>query len=149
VSDPRENIKFVQSLYAAFASRDIPRMLDALSPNVEWGEPSNPHNPAAGTRHGHAGFLEWVRLGNESEEVLALEPQDFLANPSSVAVVGHTRCRVRATGKEYETDFVHLVSLKDGKVERFREFFDTYAAAEAFRATPADATRSDVAPARG
>jgi len=139
VSDPQENIKFVQALYAAFKSRDIPRILGALSPTVEWGEPSNPYNPAAGTRHGHSGFLEWVRLGNESEEVLVLEPQDFLANFNSVAVVGYTKCRARATGKEYETDFVHLVSLKDGKVERFREFFDTYAAAEAFRTTPAGA----------
>ena len=139
MSDPRENIKFVPALYAAFASRDVPRILGALSPTVEWGEPANPHNPAAGTRHGHSGFLEWARLGNESEEVLSLEPQDFLANLNSVAVVGHTKCRVRATGKEYETDFVHLIALKDGKVERFREFFDIYAAAEAFRATPTGA----------
>ncbi len=50
-----------------------------------------------------------------------------------MAVVGYTRCRVRATGKEYETEFVHLVTLKDGKIQRFREFFDTYIAGEAFR----------------
>ena len=139
MSDPRDNIKFVQALYVAFGRRDVPRILEALSATVEWGEPPNPFNPAGGTRHGHAGFLEWLRVGNASEEVLLFEARDFLANFNSVAVVGHTRCRVRATGKEYETDFVHLVTLKDGKVERFREFFDTYAAAEAFRATPAGA----------
>jgi len=136
VSDPRQNIAFVQSMYQAFAARDIPRILDALSASVEWGEPPNPFNPAGGTRHGHEGFLEWLRVGNASEEVLVLEPHDFLANFNSVAVVGHTRCKVRATGKEYSTDFVHLVTLKDGKVQRFREFFDTYAAAEAFRGSP-------------
>ena len=32
-----------------------------------------------------------------------------------------------------KTDFVHLITFKDGKIERFREFFGTYAAAEAFR----------------
>jgi ketosteroid isomerase-like protein len=100
---------------------------------VEWGEPPNPYNPAGGTRHGHEGFLEWLHIGNQSEEVLALEPKEFLANSSAVAVVGHTKCRVRATGREYETEFVHLVTIKDGKVQRFREFFDTFAAAEAFR----------------
>ena len=31
------------------------------------------------------------------------------------------------------TDFVHLIALRHGRVARFQEFFDTYAAAEAFR----------------
>ena len=139
MSSTAKNIEFVQSLYRAFGNRDIPSILAVLSPTVEWGEPPNPYNPAAGTRHGYEGFLEWLRVGNESEEVLVLEPRDFLANLQSVAVVGYTKCRVRATGKEYETEFVHLVTLKDGKVERFREFFDTYAAAEAFREQGKDA----------
>ena len=60
-------------------------------------------------------------------------PREFLANLGSVAVVGYTKCRARATGEEYETEFVLPVALQDGKVQRFREFFDTYAAAEAFR----------------
>jgi len=139
MSDPRKNIELVQSLYQAFAVRDIPSMLKMLSPSVEWGEPPNPFNPAGGTRRGHEGFLEWLRVGNESEEVLVLEPRDFLTNLHSVAVVGYTKCRVRATGREYETDFVHLVLLKDGKVQSFREFFDTFAAAEAFRGSTSGA----------
>ena len=139
MSDPRQNIALVQALYQAFGQRDIPAILAVLSPTVEWGEPANPYNPAAGTRHGHEGFLEWLRVGNEAEEVLVLEPQDFLANLNSVAVVGYTKCRARATGKVYETDFVHVVTLRDGKVQRFREFFDTFAAAEAFRPSPDDA----------
>jgi ketosteroid isomerase-like protein len=133
MSDPRRNIEFVKILYDAFARRDMQSILSVLSPTVEWGEPPNPYNPAGGTRRGHEGFLEWLRIGNESEEVLILEPQEFLANPTSVAVVGFTKCRVRRTGKEYQTEFVHLVTLRDGKVQRFREFFDTFAAAEAFR----------------
>lgn len=128
-----ENIAAVQKLYAAFASQNIDAILGALSPTVEWGEPANPLNPAAGTRHGHAGFLEWLRIGHESEEVLVLEPKQFLVDADSVAVVGYTQCLARPTGKRYETDFVHLITFKDGKIERFREFFDTYAAAEAFR----------------
>jgi uncharacterized protein len=128
-----ENIAAVQKLYAAFANRNIGAILAELSPTVEWGEPANPLNPAAGTRHGHEGFLEWLRIGHASEEVLVLEPRQFLADADSVAVVGYTQCLVKPTGKRYETDFVHLITFKDGKIERFREFFDTYAAAEAFR----------------
>jgi ketosteroid isomerase-like protein len=131
--NPEQNIALVRSLYAAFAARDVPQLLSMLSASVEWAEPANPFNPAGGTRHGHAGFLEWLRIGHEAEDVLLLEPRDFLANARSVAVVGRARCRVRATAREYATEFVHLVTLENGKVQRFQEFFDTYAAAEAFR----------------
>lgn len=133
MSNPRENVELIQSLYRSFENRDIPGILPLLSPTVEWGEPSSPHYPSAGTRHGHEGFLEWARVGNESEEVLVLELRDFLTSSDSVAVVGYTRCRARTTNKEYETEFVHVFTIQDGKVERFREFFDTYAVTKAFQ----------------
>jgi uncharacterized protein len=128
-----QNISIVQQIYAAFAERNIPAILNLLSPEVIWGEPKNPYNPAAGTRHGHAGFIEWLNIGKQSEEIITLRPQKFLNDEDSVAVVGYTKCLAKPTGKSYETDFVHLVTIKDGKVVRFQEFFDTYSAGEAFR----------------
>jgi ketosteroid isomerase-like protein len=127
------NILAVQNVYSAFASRDIKAILNMLSPDVEWGEPDNPYNPAAGTRHGHAGFLEWLNIGRQAEEILVLDPQKFLSDSDSVAVIGYTKCLAKPTGKSYETDFVHLFTFRDGKIVRFKEFFDTYAAGEAFR----------------
>lgn len=127
------NVQIVQRLYAAFAQRDIPAVVAMLSPDVEWREPPNPFNPAGGSRRGHAGFLEWAEIGRQSEDILTLEPRKMLVDEDSVAVVGFTRCRVIATGRVYESDFVHLVTLEGGKVTRFQEFFDTFAAAEAFR----------------
>jgi ketosteroid isomerase-like protein len=128
-----QNIEIVKQVYEAFAKRDINAILNLLSPDVEWGEPDNPYNPAAGTRHGHKGFLEWLEVGRQSEEIVVLEPKKFLTDNDTVAVVGYTKCIAKPTGKSYETDFVHLVTLKDGKIIRFQEFFDTYAAVEAFR----------------
>jgi hypothetical protein len=129
----RANVELVQSIYAAFARRDIPAIVQMLSPDVVWGEPSNPFNPAGGVRHGHDGFLEWVEIGRRSEDILVLEPRKMLVDDDSVAVVGFMRCRAIATGKEYQSDFVHVVTFAGGKVTRFQEFFDTYAAGEAFR----------------
>ena len=130
---PHANVEIVQSIYAAFARRDIPAIVQMLSPDVVWGEPSNPFNPAGGVRHGHDGFLEWVEIGRRSEDILVLEPRKMLVDDDSVAVVGFMRCRAIATGKEYQSDFVHVVTFAGGKVTRFQEFFDTYAAGEAFR----------------
>lgn len=127
------NVSLVQKLYAAFARRDIDAMLEFLDADVEWGEPPNPFNPSGGTRYGHAGFMEWLNIGRQAEEVLALEPRKTLASDDTVAVIGFTKCLARRTGKIYETDFVHVITVRDGKVVRFQEFFDTFAAAEAFR----------------
>jgi uncharacterized protein len=127
------NVEIVQRIYAAFARRDIPAILAMLSPDVEWGEPPNPFNPAGGTRRGHEGFLEWIEIGRQSEDIVVLEPRKMLVDDDSVAVVGFMRCRAITTGKEYESDFVHVVTLEAGKVAKFQEFFDTYAAGEAFR----------------
>lgn len=126
-------IESVKALYKAFFSRDFPAILTMLSHDVEWGEPANPFNPAGGTRHGHEGFLEWLKTGNEAEEILSLELEEFLSNENSVAVIGFTKCRARVTGKIYETDFVHLFSFRDDMIIKFQEFFDTYVAGEAFR----------------
>ena len=107
------NVTAVQGLYAAFRKGDIAAILAVLSADIEWGEPDNPFNPAAGTRHGHAGFLEWLHLGQESEEILALEPRQFLSEGETTsAVVGHTKCLAKPTGRIYETDFVHLITFK-------------------------------------
>jgi len=56
-----KNLEIVQHMYEACARRDIEAILALLSADVEWWEPPNPFNPAAGTRHGHDGFLECAR----------------------------------------------------------------------------------------
>ncbi|HXX63324.1 MAG TPA: hypothetical protein VEO56_05955 [Bacteroidota bacterium] len=48
-----------------------------LSPDVVWTEPENPHNPAGGTRHGHAGCMAWVSIGRDAEEILVFEPRNI------------------------------------------------------------------------
>jgi SnoaL-like domain len=65
------NAEIARGLYAAFVRRDIPAILALLTDDVEWGEPENPYNPAAGTRHGHSGFLEWLAIGRDAEDITA------------------------------------------------------------------------------
>lgn len=133
MSSQIENINIVQNLYSSFSGKNFNAILEMLSPDVEWGEPSNPFNPASGTRYGHEGFLEWINIGRQSEDILELQPKKMLTDIDSVAVVGFIKCRAISTGKIYESDFVHLITIKNGKVIKFQEFFDTYSAGEAFK----------------
>jgi len=133
MSSQIENINIVQNLYSFFSDKNINAIIEMLSPNVEWGEPSNPFNPAGGTRYGHEGFLEWINIGRQTEDILELQTKKMLTDLDSVAVVGFIKCRAISTGKIYESDFVHFITIKDGLVVKFQEFFDTYIAGEAFR----------------
>lgn len=128
-----KNIELVKQLYLNFSKRDITSILNLLCEDVEWGEPENPYNPAGGTKKGHSGFLEWINIGRKAEDILVLEPKRFLNDADSVAVIGYMKCQARKTGKIYESDFVHFVIIKDNKICKFQEFFDTYIAGEAFR----------------
>ncbi|HEX5023861.1 MAG TPA: nuclear transport factor 2 family protein [Agriterribacter sp.] len=127
------NLAIVKMLYDAFSRRDIHSLLGLLHEDVEWGEPENPYNPAGGTRKGHAGFLEWLSIGKSAEDILWLNPQRFLTDADSVAVIGNMKCRAISTQKMYESDFVHFIVIRNQKVWKFQEFFDTYIAGEAFR----------------
>ena len=127
------NLAIVKKLYDAFSRKDINSILGLLHDDVEWGEPENPYNPAAGTRKGHAGFLEWINIGKSAEDILLLNPQRFLTDADSVAVVGNMKCKAIRKQKIYESDFVHFIVIRDQKVWKFQEFFDTYIAGEAFR----------------
>ncbi|HPF92054.1 MAG TPA: nuclear transport factor 2 family protein [Flavobacteriales bacterium] len=129
----RSNDEIVRALYHAFSNRNIAAMLELLDENVEWGEPENPFNPAGGTRHGHAGFLEWISIGKREEEIMELLPQRTLTDRDAIAVIGHMKCRAIRTQKTYASDFVHLIVIEKGKIVKFQEFFDTYAAGEAFQ----------------
>lgn len=127
------NIDLVKQLYSAFSKKDIHSILELLSEEVEWGEPENPYNPAGGTRKGRSGFMEWLNIGKNAEDILVLDPTRFLADGDAVAVVGHMKCLAKPTGKIYESDFVHFVVVKENKICKFQEFFDTFIAGEAFR----------------
>jgi ketosteroid isomerase-like protein len=69
-----------------------------------------------------------------AEEIERFEPKEFLAQGEKVVVLGTYRARVKTTGRIVESDWVHVHILRDGKVQEFREFCDTAAAVEAYRA---------------
>ncbi len=48
-------------------------------------------------------------------------------------VLGHYAWKLRKTGRTVESDFIHIFTVKGGKVVQFREFTDTAKFAEAYR----------------
>lgn len=133
--NPQENVQIVQGMYAAFGEGNIQAILSPLTNDVEWVDGGAPLLPFTGTYHGPQGAGEFFKKLLEHQEFLGFEPKEFVAQGDTVVALGYIKARSKATGKTWESDWAMTFHLQNGKVKKFRAFYDTAAAAEAFRQT--------------
>jgi ketosteroid isomerase-like protein len=129
----RGNSELVESFYAKLQAGEIDAVLALLSPDFELVYSGPSIIPSAGTWKGHEGFRNWAQAalrGHLPPEALNFE--EFIVQGDKVVVPGHVVLRVKTTGKTCETDFLHLFTLRDGKLVSWRDFFDTFAVAAAY-----------------
>jgi len=129
----QENTGLVQQAYGYFQSGDIPSVLDSLSEDVEWSSPPLEGVPVSGTWHGRAQVGQFFQTLGDNQEVRQFEPREFVAQDDKVVALGHYAWHVKSTGREWESDFVHVFTVRDGKVTGFQEYAVTAAIADAFR----------------
>jgi ketosteroid isomerase-like protein len=129
-----DNIKAVQSAYAAFGRGDVPAILAMMSDDVDWQAVVGvePKVPTGGLRHGRSGVAEFFRQLGENLDFQQFEPREFLAHGDKVVTLGHFRAAVKSTGRSFSTDWVMVFSFHGDKVVRFREYVDAAAINAAF-----------------
>jgi ketosteroid isomerase-like protein len=128
------NGELVQSFYANIQAGDIDAVLTLLSPDFELVYSGPSVIPSAGTWKGHEGFRNWAQAALQGHlPPKSLSFEEFIVQGDKVVVPGHVALHVKSTGKTCETDFLHLFTVHDGKLTSWRDFFDTFAVAEAYR----------------
>jgi uncharacterized protein len=132
VSAPN-NAEHVRSLYEAFARGDVQAILDALAPDVDWMVQGPATVPLYGARRGPEQVAQFFRAIGEGLALEDFSPREFLAQGDRVIVLGYERGRAIPTGREFQGEWVHVFTFRDGRVVAFREYGDTAALAEAFR----------------
>ncbi len=128
------NVDHVQSLYAAFGRGDLEAIISGLTPDVAWEDYGRATDfPTLGPRSGHAEVRGFFEVLASELDFRQFEPREVHAVAEKVFVQGHSQILVRKTGRVIDTDWVHIFTLRDGKVAGFREFADTAQMAEAYR----------------
>jgi uncharacterized protein len=129
----QENISIVQQAYSNFKSGDIASLLSLFSDGIEWELPKVENMPFSGKRQGRDAVGQFFASVNEQQDVIQFEPREFVAQGNKVVSLGHYEWRVKSTGREFKSDWVHIFTIEGGKVTAFREHFDSAAAAAAYQ----------------
>ena len=133
------NLDVVRRGYDAFGRGDINALLELLDEQVKWVTPGPSELATSGRRTGRQEVGQFFASVNELFDVQRFEPREFIAQGDRVAVVGSEAAQVRATGRMLELDWVHLFTLRGGKVVAFQEFYDTAAVVAAMSTAHANA----------
>lgn len=126
-----QNLGVVKQAYAALDRDDVQAFLEACSPDIEWLYPPTKWIPYGGRWSGPEGVERFLDEHDAAEEILEWTPSDFIAQGDRVVVLGHYRGLPKPDGREWQTDFVDVLTVRDSKIVRFEAFFDTAAAVEA------------------
>jgi ketosteroid isomerase-like protein len=121
----------VQNLYAAFGRGDVAGLLELLSDDVDWCFIGDRQAGYAGRVRGKAAVAEWLAQVARADDIQGFEPREFLAGADHVTVLGWERTIARSSGREFESDWVHVFGLRGGKVCRFVGALDSEASATA------------------
>ena len=131
--NPQDNVKIVQQVYENFQKGNIPALLKSLTDNVEWELPEVENVPIAGKRQGRDRVADFFSELNETQETIDFIPRDFIAQGEKVVVLGSYTWRVKASGGRFTSDWAHVFTMRDGRIERFQEYTDTAAVAAAYK----------------
>ena len=132
-----ENLEVVRSVYAAFGQGNLEGILARLDPQVSWRTPGSPGLPTGGLRHGVAAVREFFGLLLNTFDIQDFRPADFLAQGDKVVVLGTSREGPKGTGRLVDFRWVHVFTLRNGRIVEFEEPADVSALVEAFRGVQA------------
>lgn len=130
--DIQQNKQLVTQGYEKFRAGDIDGLLQLFAEDAEWiGMEVEPVS-FSGDYHGRQGIAQFFSDLSQAQEAESFEPREMIAEGDRVVVLGRAKWRVRATGKSYDEPWAHCFTIRDGKVVRFEQYYDTAATRAAF-----------------
>jgi ketosteroid isomerase-like protein len=133
----QENVEFVKGLFAAASDMDKETLLAALpeliaqtcDPEIEWFE--DPQRADGRVYRGHDGVRESFERWLDQWDEYGAEAERFVDCGDDVLAVAREHGRGASSGATVSARIFIVVGFRDGKILRYREFYDEAAALEA------------------
>lgn len=128
-----DNTQLVKDAYEQFGSGNIDGLIDHFAEDINWKIPEVNGSPFNAETNGRENVREFFGKLGETEEFTTFEPKEFITEGNKVVVLGSSNGNIKTTGRNFKTDWVHIFTLEDGKINSFLEFFDTAAMERAYQ----------------
>ena len=123
----QENLGVVKRIYRAIVEGDIETRKGLVTEDFVLHFFGSAKIPWAGEWHGKNGLGEFLNRIADRLDFEEFATDEFFIDAKNVVVLGHERCRVRATGRVAQVRWAHVWTLRDGRVCRHHEYSDTAA----------------------
>ena len=90
--------------------------------------------PGFVAKKGQVGVQEFFRDVADNWNFEEFSPQEFYAADDKVFVLGHSTATLKRNGRSVASDWVHVFTIRNGEVAKFREFNDSAQIAAAWSA---------------
>ena len=120
-------LEVVQAAYAAFGRGDVPAIQALVSEPTEWTFRGPRDLPYSGTFRTRDEIGRWFAAVASVDDVQAFEPREFLVSGDHVTVLGWERTAARPDGRTFETEWVHVFTVRGGAIVRFWGMYDNEA----------------------
>ena len=131
ISESR-NVEATKAIYAAIPAGDLQTALDLLDPDVRITYYGVDAIPYAGDYRGIDEAVAFFTTVGQTIAITELEAWKFIARGDDLATWGRQRFRLLATGYEWESEFAHIITLRDGRWLHFRDFMNSALTLQAF-----------------
>lgn len=121
----RRNIDATAAIYAAIPAGDLDGALVHLDPEIRITYYGTPAIPYAGDYRGIDEALTFFSRVGTAIEIVEMQAWKFIAEGDDLAAWGRQRFRRRDTGREWESEFAHIITLRDGRWLHFRDFMNS------------------------
>jgi ketosteroid isomerase-like protein len=114
----QQDADLIRGIYDAFSRGDIPAVMAGFAQDIEWNAPDVlPHGSSTRGHDGVGAFFaglagRWSDFGLEIDDVV----------DSGSTVYGRGRAAGKLGGTPTGYGFVHVFTVRDGKVARFDEY---------------------------
>ncbi len=138
MSDLEKNTKIVKDLLSALSRGDISAVTSLLDESIDWQSPATRTTvkeiPWSKPRRSRGEVSAFFTEIGDKLKIDDMSYSAIIAEGDNVMVEGTTRGSVIPTGCFYGTDWVMSFTLRNGKIIRYRHYYDSADVAAAFHA---------------
>ncbi|HRH61100.1 MAG TPA: nuclear transport factor 2 family protein [Chitinophagaceae bacterium] len=123
----------VKAMYDAFATGNIPFILETVSENFTWQDPCNPALvPFGGLHKGKAGFMEFFQQLGSSTDTMLWQVDNYVSEGDTVVAEGKHGFQAKTTGKSVISDWSMVWRFENGVPVEGRSYYNTADSEKAF-----------------